>query len=549
AQPDRNLMNAEGEIFDAQVGYFGVSCPEESPFYSESDRLWSLSQLFFYISLGLGGVTTLFAWALTFCVPPTGCRWRSLSVFAAITAVMEVPIFLLFESDTCNLDVNRQTCKLAMGAYMNMLSVILWAVMTIWIQCLNTPQWAEEINAWKVNDAAADQNSNSSTSSKGGPDGPKSFYTTESEEDSFPYPHPAAQRRQRGDNNNNKNNMRSANANEDSRYEHDLQLYDEAENDPELAWASMNSAQRRAMEQNIRASQRNSNNRNRDTFQEADLEEAATRDASCMERILARNGGGKKSRSKRRSNNAEHNPAVIGCSSLTIDENSQDILQGAAATVMQSLSGNSGDGAVCRGFDIGPDNDSNGNDRCTASAANQTASQAVTKSTVSSYSTQANFEPFCPANVNVNCVAQQAAQLPAAVAACILPECEEEQVMEREFATATMHSSNEARPRADSDEDATNDIDYLTKRMRSDINALANGGGGFGGESKSKVAPVQTIHVDTSYVDEQDANDEMSEMTRGSGVASGVSEVLDTDRRLLNNDDPMTILDDLARTY
>lgn len=511
AQPDRNLMNSEGEIFDAQVGYFGVQC-EDSPFYSENDRLWSLSQLFFYISLGFGGFTTLLAWALTCCIPPTGCRWRSLSVFAAITAVMEVPIFLLFESDTCNLDVNRQTCKLAMGAYMNMLSVILWAVMTVWIQCLNTPQWAEEINAWKM-DGSSQENSQSSSSSKGGPDGPKSFYTTESEDDSYPP-------RQMG------NNNRSAN-----RYPHEMELYEE-ENDPELAWASMNSAERRAMEQSIRASQRS--NRNRSTTEE-ELDEDAQRDASCMERILARNGG-KQRRSKRRSQEGQ-DPAVAICSaSLPIDENSQGILQGAAATVMQSLSGQSGD-AVCRGFASPDDGVEDGGQSLSASQ--------VSKS-VSSFSAQPNYQQCCPEDINVNCVTRQAAQLPAAVAACILPECEEEAVVHKEFASipGIPESYPAGEDNGDDDgDDETNQIDYLTKRMRSDMNALASGD-----PPKNRVAPLQTIEIDTSYVQDHDANDEMSEMTRGSGVASGVSEVLDVDRRRVN-DDPVTILDDLARTY
>jgi hypothetical protein len=39
----------------------------------------------------------------------------------------------------------------------------------------------------------------------------------------------------------------------------------------------------------------------------------------------------------------------------------------------------------------------------------------------------------------------------------------------------------------------------------------------------------------------------VSEMTRGSGVASGVSEVLDSQQRR-KTEDPWTILKDLART-
>jgi len=68
--------------------------------------------------------------------------------------------------------------------------------------------------------------------------------------------------------------------------------------------------------------------------------------------------------------------------------------------------------------------------------------------------------------------------------------------------------------------------------------------------AQSNVAPIQTIEIDTKFVREAeiDTSDEVSEMTRGSGLASGVSEVLDSNR-LVDNSDPLTILEDLARSY
>jgi hypothetical protein len=505
AKPDRNLISSTGEVFDAQVGYFGVQC-EDSPFYDDLDRLWDLSQLFYYISLGFGGLTTLMAWSLTFCIPPTGCRWRTMSVFAAITAVMEVPIFLLFESDTCNIDVNRQTCKLAMGAYMNMLSVILWAIMTIWIQCLNTPEWGEEINAWKV-----DSQSRSTSSSKGGPDGPKSFCSTESggtEDGSHPSP--------RGMSNNGGGHMIDV--------EDDRAL--DVENDPEIAWVSMNSAQRRVMEQNLRSS-----TRNRSTTEEV-VEEAATRDANCMERILARKNTTRQ-HSRRTDPKRQTQSAPLGCSSIPIDETNQYILQGAADTVVQSaayhsasftLSGHSHN-AVCSPFGVQSEENENG----------------VTRMT--SYSEQTiNFGQCCAdSNEAVNCVSQHVGQLQAAVIACILSSCDDDQDIQTEFAAIPGMPESYPAGEEQQRDDRDMDIDFLTKRMRSDMNALASG------EPNSKVAPLKTIQIDTSYVQENN-DDEMSEMTRGSGLASGVSEVLDIDRTR-SNADPMTILDDLARAY
>ena len=144
AEPDRDLMTPDGEeLTGTDEEGIGVLC-DDSPFYVEWDRMWSLSQLFFWISLGLGSLTTLVAWTLSLFVVPTPCRWRMLSLLGAATAVMEVPIFLLFESEPCNMDISRQTCTLSVGAYFNIASVILWVFMTLWTQLLNPPNWSAD---------------------------------------------------------------------------------------------------------------------------------------------------------------------------------------------------------------------------------------------------------------------------------------------------------------------------------------------------------------------------------------------------------------------
>ena len=101
------------------------------------DRLWDLSRIFLWVGLVLGAATTLFAWLLSSCVRPTSPRWGVLSILAACSAVFQIPIFLVFESDNCNFDVFRQTCKLSTGAYLNIISVSIWIIMTIWVQYLN----------------------------------------------------------------------------------------------------------------------------------------------------------------------------------------------------------------------------------------------------------------------------------------------------------------------------------------------------------------------------------------------------------------------------
>ncbi|KAG7367936.1 hypothetical protein IV203_030679 [Nitzschia inconspicua] len=519
AQPGSNLMSANGDLFDAQVAFFGVMC-RDSPFYDESDRMWGLSQIFFYSTVGIGGLTTLVAWALTLCIPPTGCRWRTMSILSAITAVMQVPVFLIFESDNCTFDVNRQTCKLAMGAYMNMMAIIIWVVMTIWAQCLKPPEWNKEgLHAWKV-----ESNTNSpSTISKRGPDEPRSFYSTESggsdEEDFFHPPHsPRVRNSQLGTN-------------------HDQSS--------EIHWVS-----REEQAMHRRNGPTRFSPRGVALPEEEIAEENIQRDASCMERILYR-------RNRNSKNDSPSNYTSTACMSSPNEEKHHiDMVQETAASVMHSteachdlsgmtfsVSGKSQD-AIC------------GIATCHDGLyPMDEANKSTDKSTDSHSKSQANDQK-CP-EVTVSCVAQHMTQLPSAVAACIVSSCEEEQEESGEFqmvdgvpVAPTKNASGGRRgirgvsddDLDEHDEEETSRIDYLTKRMRSDMAATANI------EARSKIAPMTTIHIDTTYIQEHDHNDDMSEMTRGSGLASGVSEVLDSQRHH-KDEDPMTILDDLARNY
>jgi hypothetical protein len=87
-------------------------------------------------------------------------------------------------------------------------------------------------------------------------------------------------------------------------------------------------------------------------------------------------------------------------------------------------------------------------------------------------------------------------------------------------------------------------VDFLTNKMKAEEAAAAKIA------TKSDVAPISTIEFSSTVIrDSTEETDEVSEMTRGSGLASGVSEVLDMDRHRNNKGDSFTILEDLARTY
>lgn len=144
-----NVMTPWGNEFVGQdLAYIGVRC--ESPFYEETDRMWNLSRLFFSISMGCGSLTMFMAWALSLFLPPSKCNWRMLSMLAACTAVMGVPVFLIFESEPCTMNIDRQTCSLALGSYFNIASVMFWVILTLLTQFLQPPNWSEEVNAWKT---------------------------------------------------------------------------------------------------------------------------------------------------------------------------------------------------------------------------------------------------------------------------------------------------------------------------------------------------------------------------------------------------------------
>jgi hypothetical protein len=527
-KPGRNIMTATGDLFDVDVGYFGVMC-EESPFYDESDKMWSLSQLFFYFSAVLGGVTTVLALMLTFCIPPTGCRWRTMSIFSAITAVMQVPVFLIFESDNCNFDVSRQMCKLAMGAYLNMMSVILWVVMTIWTQCLKVPKWDKEgLRMWSMNSY-----NNRSTPSNTQIVEPKSFYSTESGDS------------QEVDNTSPPQSPLRSNGQPLCRYDSRQEEGNETTpNSYEAVWVSRGDHGQHRGKKPARLSSREALSAGEN------LEDVGQHDSSWVERIIGRSGN--RNPKKQKPSNHPSPP----CKSFLVEVENDGPAEGTTVSVIQSLQNQTS--ATCLTFpsmeySMPQDPECASSLTCqdamyTASAENESfgatgapylSREAAAGSNISLASSEANVDVSCVTSVQ---------QLPAAVAACIGSNCDTEREEPQEFhivAGVPERVSNNSRGSGKRGmgmevKKQTHRIDYLTKRMQTDMGAAAKV------KTRSKIAPMRLIQIDTSYVQEND-HDDVSEMTRGSGVASGVSEVLDSQQRR-KTEDPWTILKDLART-
>jgi hypothetical protein len=146
------VQNGNGESVSANIGVNrNDHCDSGALFYDSDDRMWQLSQIFFLVGcLVLGSLTTALAWAQsTFpCWAPTPARWRLLSILAAFTAVLEVPIFIALEAEPCTMDLSRQTCHLGVGSYFLIGSILLWVAVTLSTQCLDPPSWKDELQAW-----------------------------------------------------------------------------------------------------------------------------------------------------------------------------------------------------------------------------------------------------------------------------------------------------------------------------------------------------------------------------------------------------------------
>ena len=141
---DQPLITSIGdEIENIEVAFMGLKC-ESILLDNGSDDMIDLGQHFFHMSLGVGIATAVLAWILSVCLPPTKCSWITMAIMGSVTAVVQIPLFLMFESIPCTVHPSRQTCTLGPGSYFNVVSICLWIIMTIWAQCILPPKWDED---------------------------------------------------------------------------------------------------------------------------------------------------------------------------------------------------------------------------------------------------------------------------------------------------------------------------------------------------------------------------------------------------------------------
>jgi hypothetical protein len=126
----------------------GLFC--EGDFYDlEGDLMWDLSRIFLNVALTIASLAVIIAWSISTFVLPTKRNWKLISITSALSAVVQVPIFLVFETEPCK-DFPQQQCELSKGCYLLMGSVICSVFVTILTVCLDPPDWVGDLDTWRL---------------------------------------------------------------------------------------------------------------------------------------------------------------------------------------------------------------------------------------------------------------------------------------------------------------------------------------------------------------------------------------------------------------
>ena len=141
---------ASAHLYGHQVAYIGVLTGNN--LYDDilrSDLMYLLSRICLFAGVAFGSFTAVLSWSLSSFISPTAANWKLLGVFAAIVAIVQMPIFLLFETEPCA-SFGSQACRMSNGSYYLILSTGCWLLVTIATQFMDPPRWADEVNAWRA---------------------------------------------------------------------------------------------------------------------------------------------------------------------------------------------------------------------------------------------------------------------------------------------------------------------------------------------------------------------------------------------------------------
>ena len=141
-------ITEESEDMALRSTSIGLNC--QGDFYNlDDDKMWRIANGFAMGSLAFGVATFLISWTIVI-ISPTVFLWKSISVAASTSALLQVPAFVLFDTYPCSDFEEQQECKLASGCYFLICSVLAWVGLTAVTQFLDPPMWREKLHMWRL---------------------------------------------------------------------------------------------------------------------------------------------------------------------------------------------------------------------------------------------------------------------------------------------------------------------------------------------------------------------------------------------------------------
>lgn len=115
SRPGDLLMTLENSLQVARTSSnLGILC-EGDGFYDVSDEPMHMYSLIFFIGACVAGsASCLLAWAVSFGYSKP-YLWQCISGLSAVSSLLQLPMFLLFEIEVCTEYTEEQQCFLDMG--------------------------------------------------------------------------------------------------------------------------------------------------------------------------------------------------------------------------------------------------------------------------------------------------------------------------------------------------------------------------------------------------------------------------------------------------
>jgi uncharacterized membrane-anchored protein len=146
----------------------GLFCPGDFYYISEeTDTKLLLGQVCASSSIVFGAFVVVLLWSvvsgIATCINNRVARiWRLISLLTALCAVIQIPIFLIYQIRPCTDFQNQQFCSMDVGSYTLICSITGWIMVTIITQFLDAPtsEWYERFEEWKLSSAYENVNAN-----------------------------------------------------------------------------------------------------------------------------------------------------------------------------------------------------------------------------------------------------------------------------------------------------------------------------------------------------------------------------------------------------